>query len=341
MTREEAFQKLYNFLFTELGAKRYHRDYFKIDGRKICKECTKHRVNPFYLRADPDLPLYLKCFRAGCNNNKLVEAKDLHSFGFVDDEAISLILKKSKKSTASYNNTKNSIIQEDLNVRKTQFDYILKRTKIALDDVSIKEYRFVINPANVINNLSNEYTNMMRTIKPENVVTFCSDNNNKFAIREINGKLKQLITIDPDKIGNYYTLSRGSTDKEIIFLCEGVFDCINMYNMNKNISNSLFIATFGFAGYESAIEYYYQKNLDTLKHIVLVMDSPIIAGENYYYETKDVDDLLKKLYRSLGKGFVEKISVVYNTKSKDFGDFRLPISPEIDIWYEGGKTWSY
>lgn len=342
MTREEAFQKLYKFLNDELNAKRYHREYFKIDGTRICKECTKHRVNPFYLRADPELPLYLKCFRPGCEHNKMVEASDLRSLGFIDEEAITLLLKRNKASEKVYKGGKGNKLTLNKNFSEHQLDYILERCRIVLDNESIDEYNFISDCVSTIKELTNgEYNNVLRMIDPSKCTCFVSENNNKFAIREINGKIKQSITIDPNKIGNYYTLSRGDKNKKILFITEGVFDCINVYNMNRNILEpALFVATFGFDSYASAIEYYYQKNIDTLEHLVLVMDCPVSSGNYFTYDTEVVDKLLKRLYRNLGKRFVKKISVLYNTASKDFGDFRLNIVPEVDVWLWEGKVGS-
>ena len=76
-----------------------------------------------------------------------------------------------------------------------------------------------------------------------------------------------------------------------------------------------------------------------MNHIVLVMDSDVIGNSGFTYNITDVKDIVTKLEQSLGKKFVNKIDVIYNSASKDFGDFREPIDTQIDKIYEGGKYW--
>ena len=77
-----------------------------------------------------------------------------------------------------------------------------------------------------------------------------------------------------------------------------------------------------------------------MNHIVLVMDSDKIGNSTgYTYDTASVREIVRKLESSLGKKFVNKIDVIYNTLSKDFGDFRESIDTQLDKIYEGGKYW--
>lgn len=342
MTREEAFNIFYKFLYTNMRAKQYHNSYFSIDGTRICSECKNHKINPVYIRCSPDAPLYLKCFRASCTNSRKLTEKDLLDMGFTDKEAIIQLLKDTKKKNFEFKKGYNQELFVDYSkLTGEQLAYMVDRCKIVLTDETMFEYKIIPDLKSTLQYSPHIQINADKfSLNPKNTICFHSDNENKFICRGIGRDLKLSLTADQDMVGNYYTLNIGKKNKTIMFICEGVFDCINVYNMNKNIGkDAIFVATFGFASYVKAIEYYYQKYINTMNHIVLVMDSDIIGNSGFTYNITDVRDIVTKLEQSLGKKFVNKIDVIYNSASKDFGDFREPIDTQIDKIYEGGKYW--
>ena len=215
---------------------------------------------------------------------------------------------------------------------------MVDRCKISLTAETIFQYKVIPDLKHTLEYSSHIKINADKfSLNPKNTICFHSDNENKFVCRGIGRDFKLSLTADPDMVGNYYTLNIGKQNKSVMFVCEGVFDCINVFNMNQNIDkDAVFIATFGFASYKRAIEFYYQKYIDSMEHIILVMDG-YKFGDTYSYSVQEVKDLIKSLQESLGKRFVKRIDVIYNSASKDFGDFREPISVEVDKIYEGGK----
>lgn len=339
MTREEAFNDFFKFLRGTMRAKEYHNSYFGIDGTRVCAECKNHKINPVYIRCNPESPLYLKCFRAGCDNSRKLTEKDLMDMGYTNREAIKLLIKNVKQKSTVFDKGYN----EDLYVDHTritgeQLQYMVDRCKISLTAETIFQYKVIPDLKHTLEYSSHIKINADKfSLNPKNTICFHSDNENKFVCRGIGRDFKLSLTADPDMVGNYYTLNIGKQNKSVMFVCEGVFDCINVFNMNQNIDkDAVFIATFGFASYKRAIEFYYQKYIDSMEHIILVMDG-YKFGDTYSYSIQEVKDLIKSLQESLGKRFVKRIDVIYNSASKDFGDFREPISVEVDKIYEGGK----
>lgn len=342
MTREEAFNIFYKFLYSNMRAKQYHNSYFSIDGTKICAECKNHKINPVYIRCNPDSPLYLKCFRAGCTNSRRLTQKDFLDMGFVDMEAIKQLTKDVKKSSFEF---KKGYVQELFidysKLSGDQLAYMVDRCKLVLTDETMFEYKIIPDLKSTLQYSPHININVDKfTLSPKDTICFHSDNENKFVCRGIGRDFKLSLTADQDMVGNYYTLNIGKKNKTMMFICEGVFDCINVYNMNRNIGkDAIFVATFGFASYVKAIEYYYQKYINSMNHLVLVMDTTKMGNSDYMYNIAEVKEIVSKLEASLGKKFVNKIDVVYNTASKDFGDFREPIDTQLDKIYEGGKYW--
>lgn len=340
MNREEAFNVFYKFMYEKLNARKYHNNYFSIDGTKVCQECKNHRVNPVYIRCTPDMPLYLKCFRAGCTNSRRLTEKDLIDMGFMDKAVIRELIKDVKTRDYNFETGYFEILSIDYSkMTDSQYVYMMDRCKIQLTKESMFEYKIIPDFKDTLK--ISKYINIdaeKYSLSPKNTICFYSDNENKFMFRGINRDFKLILTADKDMVGNYYTLNIGKMNKKIMFVCEGVFDCINVFNMNRNIDkDALFVATFGFASYIKAIEYYYQKYIDTLEHIVLVMDTVEVSKGVFIYPLTDVKTLISQLEARLGKRFVKKIDVIYNSSSKDFGDFTKPISTELDKIYEGGK----
>ena len=287
MTREEAFNIFYKFLYSNMRAKQYHNSYFSIDGTRICSECKNHKINPVYIRCSPDAPLYLKCFRASCTNSRKLTEKDLLDMGFTDKEAIIQLLKDTKKKNFEFKKGYPQELFVDYSkLTGEQLVYMVDRCKIVLTDETMFEYKIIPDLKSTLQYSPHIQINADKfSLNPKNTICFHSDNENKFVCRGIGRDLKLSLTADQDMVGNYYTLNIGKKNKTIMFICEGVFDCINVYNMNRNIGkDAIFVATFGFASYVKAIEYYYQKYINSMNHIVLVMDSDMIGNSGFRKE---------------------------------------------------------
>ena len=67
------------------------------------------------------------------------------------------------------------------------------------------------------------------------------------------------------------------------------------------------------------------------------MDSNIINGATYIYDTEEVKKLISQLENEFGRKFVKKIDVIYNSLSKDFGDFREKMEVNLDEVYKSTR----
>lgn len=336
-----AIKKFRDFCHKELNARGGNKNWYKIDGGRICSECPRHKRRTLYAYISDGSGIYLKCFRASCELKRFATLQDFHDLGFNDEEAIKVLLDKSNRSDVrQFSSDSRPIIINDWLPSKEQAEYFKARTNIKLRNVEhVQQYRLIPNIYQVLYDNFDEDEPIIHALqytgltKPEKMgITFATDDFATFSYRHIKkNSLKLVLNPDKDNVNTGYTLTRddGGEIKTLI-VTEGVFDLINIYTKFGVINNAKYIATFGFASFESDILYHFKQHIDTVKSLVLFADSDKVTptGQKIYDEHA-YKRLIKKLDSVVGPDTFENIIIVYNTASKDFGDMREPITPKI------------
>lgn len=360
MERSRALALLENFVKGELKGKLSAGSFYQIDGSKICSKCRSSNRKTLYIIISDNMPVMLKCFRASClidhvlenpdvdvNKARPISEHELLALGFSNKEAISSILdcknfiyKKSRKLLDS------NVIVNDVNLSNEQIAYIEKRCKFKPSLSDVYKYHLVPIVNNVIEDndiqMDDKMLSMYSRYDINNCVTFlCSGLT--LSTRAISDSVymqKSILNIIPGVSALGYTIGEEVENNHTMVMSEGVFDIINaeryIANFGGNKNGVLYIATLGFAKTLNIIEHYYYKNIDTMKNLILFMDSDkfsIVDGiKNYIYDEYALHNLIRSIDMLLGMDCFESISVCYNTKGKDCGDFSTPINMKrVDV----------
>ena len=331
-----ATKKFLDFIHKELNAKGGTKGWYKIDGSRICNECIRHKRRTLYAYVSEGSGVYLKCFRASCELKRFATYNDFVDLGFKDKEAITVLLDRTNKiDIRNYNKSYRPIIISDKRVSKEQRDYFALRTGIQLDDDRVTKYRIIPNVIQMVKENFDEdepfYGKFfsMGIYGEKSAITFATEDYSTISFRHIKYNKKLVFNTADDVINNGYTLTRGEEDKiDTLVLTEGVFDLINVYNRYAILDNAKYIATFGYASFFSDVIHWYKQYITSIKRLIIFADSDIEIGfDNFTYDKKMYNSLFKKLDIEIGEDAFEEIFVVYNTKSKDFGDISKPIEP--------------
>jgi hypothetical protein len=333
MDLNQAHKLFLDFVRSELKGKGgYYTGWIRIDGSRICDECTKHKRKSLYILMKEGFRPFLKCFRISCDIKRYITREDFNNFGFTDKEAIKCLL----DDTISYNtkterDIKNSVplIITDYNLDKVQAKYLKDRTWLEDDYDTINKFRIIPNLADAIYETYENDPETLAKFGETNIksnkhnITFASENYNMYFYRDIfDPKIKLKFstgTTEP------YIL-KNSDDPSYLVVAEGVFDIINAYTKFAVIDKAVYIATGGAQAIFNEICNVYAQYVETLENLILFADSDIKIGENKYnYDKKFYNNLIKKLDKTLGKNAFKHIFIVYNKKSKDFGDMREDI----------------
>lgn len=336
-----AIKKFRDFCHKELNARGGNKNWYKIDGGRICSECPRHKRRTLYAYIADGSGVYLKCFRASCELKRFATLQDFHDLGFNDEDAIKILLDKSNRSDIrQFSSDNRPIIVSDWIPSKDQAEYFKARTGVKLQNIDhLKTYRLIPNIYQVLTENFDEDEPIFVSLesigvtKPDkNAMTFATEDFTTFSYRHIKkNNLKLVLNPDKDNVNTGYTLSRTSTGEiKTLVVTEGVFDLINIYTKFGIIDNAKYIATFGFASFESDILYHFKQHIDTVKSLVIFADSDkeTPSGQKTYDE-QAYRRLIKKFDSVVGQDAFENIVIVYNTASKDFGDMREPITPKI------------
>lgn len=335
MNRQTALDKLLDFMHAELGTP-YNMNPWKImRGDRICLECTKHKRSTLYMLVTEEAPLIFNCFRASCGMSRLVREKDLLDLGFRDTEAIAALINSDiTKKVRTYNTASSHIVVRDLILTADQLEYFNKRCGFYPSYDDIAKYRIIPNIREVMydNKLNNspaglEVYNKLTSMSDKISITFTNDDFDMFMTRSIVTHFRGLFTTNKDKRFLGYTLKRGEKIKNIV-MCEGIFDIINIYNRFAIIDDTLYIATCGFNNTIPILKYYYRKHIDTLETFIIFMDSDIkLDNGKYMYKKYMLNNILKGIKKEIGENAFNTMWMVYNTKSKDFGDMSDEFGP--------------
>ena len=335
MDRQTAIDKLLDFMHDELGTPYTSNPWKIMRGDRMCMECTKHKRSTLYMLVSVDSPLIFNCFRASCGMSRLVKEKDLIALGFTDTEAISVLINSNiVKRVKTYNTDANHLVIRDLVLTADQLKYFNKRCGFYPEYDDIIKYRIIPNLREVMfdNKLNKleagiDIYNKLTSMADKISITFANEDHDVFSTRSIITSFRGLFTTNKDKKFLGYTLTRGEKIKNIV-MCEGIFDIINIYNRFAVMDNTLYVATCGFNNTLPLLKYYYRKYIDTMDTFIIFMDSDIkLENDKYTYKKFMLNNILKGIKKDIGENAFNKMWLVYNTKSKDFGDLTEPLHP--------------
>lgn len=325
-----------DFVRTELNGKGGHyTGWIKIDGSRICNECSRHKRKTLYVMLKEGFRPFLKCFRASCDIKRYITRADFQAFGFNNKEAIKSLL----DDTISYNSKSERdastgvplVITDDV-FDRVQQDYFEARTNVILDKNAGIIFRVIPNLAEAIAETYEDNPEIVAKFGETKIksnkhnITFATENYNMFFYRDIFAKdIKLKFSTGTTEPYRLYT----SEKPEYLIVAEGVFDIINVYTKYAVVDDGVYIATGGAQAIFNEICNTYTQHIETIKNLVIFADSDIKLGENKYtYDKKFYNSLFKRLKETLGENAFQSIYLVYNKKSKDFGDMREEILPD-------------
>lgn len=346
MTRSQALILLRNYIEDKLHAKRSTSVFYLIDGGRICGKCRANKRRTLYMIVADNAPVMLKCFRASCTADfllsnpdtdatkaRVITHEELLQLGFNNEEAITEILNCKdfihKKTKSLVDRT---VLVQDTELSKYQKAYIKKRCNFMPSKYEMDKYHVVADINEVIDDndiqMSSEISSMYKCYDKDNAITFLC-NNVTLSTRAISPEVrmqKSIINISNNITSSGYTIGDSLNNKHTLVLTEGIFDIINAerYFAVFDDPGVLYAASLGFGKSANIIENFFYKNIETMKTLILFMDSDIstmVHGvRQYIYNEKQLYTLLKSLDNSLGEDNFKDIYVCYNTKNKDCGD---------------------
>lgn len=359
MERDKALKLLENFILTELRAKLSAGSFYQINGDRICSKCRSSNRRTLYMIISDNMPVMLKCFRASCllehiienpeidaNKARPITREELLGLGFQNNDAIEAIL--DCKNLIYSKNRKfmnDNIMISDTTLSSEQLGYIQDRCGFKPTLGEISKYHIISNVSQIIEDNDIQMDDTMASIygkyNKSNSLTFLCGGLTlstraltKYALQ------KSILNVNPNVTALGYNIGSKTEGNHTLVISEGIYDIINaeryIANYGGDKKGVLYIATLGFAKTLHIIEHYYYKNIDTIKDLVIFMDSDICTEtdgiKSYTYNEVQLYKLLKSLDMSLGMDAFKSISICYNTKSKDCGDLREPLNPKrIDI----------
>lgn len=343
MTLSLAIKRFRDFCVSELHGKPGSKGWTKIDGNRLCKTCGQKRRRTLYALINEDSAVYLKCFRASCNLKRFATYEDFIDLGFNDTEAIKMLVDRSNRMnihTFSSGDTRPIIIQ-DRAPSQAQVDYFNKRTGLKLTYNDVFKYRLIPNITETMKENFDEddpiYEKFiaLNLSDDKDAMTFATSDWGTINYRNINKNIKVILNLADNVSNNGYTLERyeeGNENIKTLVFTEGIFDLINVYNFYAYIYGAKYVATMGFQSLKNDIVYWYKQHLDTVERLIIFADSDISLpyGNLKTYDKNAIDGVIRALDEELGEDAFKEIVLVYNSKSKDFGDRSLPIEPKLE-----------
>lgn len=355
---KQAINILRNFLIMELNGKVTNNNWISFKGDRFCSECRSHKRSALYMYLSPNSPVYLKCFRASCDLRRACTAQDLINLGFKNMDAIKVLMNLNENSSfTTYKNIEGEFSLNDMIMVTTRFntsqeDYFYKRCLFIPTNEDMKRFRLIPNIREFIYD-NFEYTesepcraskitsknkeameSFLKNYRKffsnnfNDYISYFTDNGEKIFFRAIDDNVhgipKGQLSITDNK--SMYTVTRGDKVENII-VTEGIFDLFNIYTYFNKENNSVYSATGGFAAFEYTIINLYKKNIDTVKNLYIYCDSDVhdTKIDRYFINEIAINNLLKRLFRKISTLAFEKVYLINNSKSKDFGDMSLPI----------------
>lgn len=333
MTRLDAIDMLLEFMYRELGTPRNDNPWKLLRGDRICSECRLHRRSTLYMLVDESSPLIFHCFRASCGKAEVVTQEHLVQLGFQNEEAIKLLLSKDfVKSVRTINLKGYHLVVRDHELIEEQINYLSKRLGYTPSTEELSSFRIIPNIKQVIeDNQLVEYNPSINEVykrmnNQKTMITFTNSSYDIFSCRSITSNFKGLLSISKDKKFMGYDLKNTPDDNvENLIIAEGIFDILNIKKYFAVIPNSLYLASCGFNNTIPILKYYYRKYIESVKRIIIFLDSDEFDGYKYKYKEYMYNTIKRSIRQELGRGF--EFYIIYNSASKDFGDMSKPIKP--------------
>ncbi len=291
-----------------------------------CPYCDEHsKKRHFNIRLKDGLSIRYKCFRAACGVEGLLTRKVAIQLGIKDQDILKEITKESFRSSEDFDTRgyfKNKMEYILGAPSKESMDYFYKRTKIDLIDNQVF-YKIFSSITQFIKTNKIKPTNGMRFIRYKeqeghNFIFFLNSNNTMILYREIDGELKgkvPLIETNEEGIhmpyilkrkeGSYIKEDEDNEDRNQLFIAEGIFDIINMYN-KFNHQMGTFISSNGFSNINSIVKDFVKYNYKS--NVIILSDDDINPKVYKYKHLKDVASRVNHLY------------VMYNEDFHDYGN---------------------
>lgn len=292
----------------------------------FCGDSPNPHTTHFNIRiSEDDNFMVKKCFQPGCVASGLLTRDGLIHIGISDTDVLRFVIdsaKENKDVVSRISGTKLNLEFPDL--LDEPKEYIYRRTNIDLDkEDNIKKYRIVtdLNKFYNINKDKIEYNKrlwmlMAKERKGKRYVGFVNDTGTFMDIRSVkDGKITHMkiplkefpLYVDhkPYLIKHNFSLKR----KMKIYIGEGVFDIINVYNFFRN--DGVYIRTGSINSYYKIFKRFSKYYYDV---------------EWVFIRDKDVSiEFFKKLKKTYSYRIKHDPLIIYNDLSKDFGDLREPI----------------
>lgn len=340
MSVELATKKFRDFCVAELHGKLSSKGWTKIDGSRLCSQCARKRRRTLYALINEGSAVYLKCFRASCDLKRFATYEDFQDLGFTDKDAIQVLMDNTNRfDITSYGGDVRPIHVQDRVISQEQSQYFEKRTGIKLKPEDVFKYRIIPNMSEVMYDNFDEDDPILEKFKSMKIhsdkkaITFATHDFATVSYRHVFKNQKVVFNLSDGVSNNGYTLERldqEHDDIKTLVFTEGVFDLINVYNYYAYIYGAKYIATLGFQSLHSDIVYWYQQYIDTVERLIIFADSDIdLPYGNKTYDKKALDNVLRSVAKDIGEDAFKEIVIVYNTKTKDFGDRSEEIVPKL------------
>lgn len=292
-----------------------------------CGDSVKHlNKGHFYIGENFGAFLY-NCKRSECGATGVLNKRVLEDIGIFDLNLFSELTKRNnsleyKKKISNTVSNNNLFDRYDFNYYKSKYphkmNYLSKRL-YNIDDIDLNEYRIIVSPKSFIETFKiklNKFQEKLLNDLEYNAVAFLNMNGSNIVFRYVSNNFKYRYfklslndDVDIYSIRNEVDLYK--SNKLIINMCEGAFDCINIKNRLKpDASDELFFAVNG-ADYVNKVEYI--SKLTGLINIEL----------NIYRDTdKPVNLILNQFKHSI---FYNNLNIYSNTRAKDYSEDELKI----------------
>ena len=285
--------------------------------RVRCPYCGDSKSNKSHAHLYIEMKPPFKFYCQKCSTGGILSHETLRDFQIYDSNLAVTIHKINKSipktlGTKSYKNNIliNNLYDEDIEERN--LEYIERRFDSSFDISELNsKFKCVLNPPRFIND--NNINLGGNTFDFSNAVGFISSANSYVVFRDVSGMQKKRynnLNLSPDLEipgGKIYNI-RNTIDimkNNKLIITEGIFDIIGVY---KNIYDSddngnIFAAACG-KGYNSVISYFVHRGIYDI-NVEIFSDS----------------DVPPEFYSNLKRScpYIEKITVFYNEKSKDYG----------------------
>lgn len=331
MTITDAHQEFLDFVRSDLRGKGGHyTNWIRIDGRRICAECQKHKGSALYIHLEEGVHPFLKCFRISCDIRRYMRYDDFINLGYSNIDAIKLLISQDKLDGTKEISLSDEVplIITDSEFTFNQIAYFRKRTNLNLTDSVATKFRVIPNLYDTIHETFIDDTETLskfsetKILSHKNAITFTDHDNAMFYYRSVNSDVKLKFNTG---VSYGYTLINGTPDT--IVIAEGIFDIINIYNYYAVMDSAIYIASGGTDSILNDILYYYSKYIDTITRLIIFADSDIKLENKRIYNKKFYKSIISRLDNKIGSSAFSEIYIVYNSKGKDFGDMSDDIYP--------------